>query len=95
MVEFVGRWHVRAFPIGGLNHYVLKTGYCGDGRTRPDRLILEYAAARMTLIGWRLDLLAEQFRLGTVERVHVTHPPRFQSGLREAHVTAMWIQEHR
>jgi hypothetical protein len=92
MTEFVGRWHIRAFPIHGLNHYVFKRGYCGDGQTRPDRLVLEYSAARMILIGWRLDLLAERFRRGGVERVCVTHPPRFQT--EEPHVTAMWIKEH-
>src|SRR4051812_49360554 len=78
VIEFIGRWQVRGFPITSLKHYTLKRnpGYHVGVHTPPDALILEYPGTRITLVGWRLGLLAEYLRLGRVARVRVV-PPRF------------------
>ena len=76
MIEFVGRWQVRGFPIGCLNQYILQANpeSNGDTNTPPDQLTLDYPAAVVTLVGWRLDLLAEELRFGHVARVRPVLP---------------------
>ena len=95
MIEFVGRWQVRGFPIGCLNCYILKANpeSSGDTNTPPDQLTLDYPAAVVTLVGWRLDLLAEELRFGHVVRVRVVPPPSKGSKVDEPHVTRIWVRE--
>ena len=94
MIEFVGRWQVRGFPITSLKRYTLKRnpGYHVGIHTPPDALFLEYPASRITLVGWRLGLLAEQLRLGQVARVRVV-PPRYTPRVRGLQAAAMWIRD--
>ena len=95
MIEFVGRWQVRGFPIGCLNQYILQANpeSNGDTNTPPDELTLDYPAAVVTLVGWRLDLLAEELRFGHVARVRVVPPPSKESKVDEPHVTRIWVRE--
>ena len=95
MIEFVGRWQVRGFPIGCLNQYILQANpeSNGDSNTPPDQLTLDYPAAIVTLEGWRLDLLAEELRFGHVVRVRVVPPPSTTSKVEEPHVTHIWVRE--
>ena len=95
MIEFVGRWQVRGFPIGCLNQYILQANpeSNGDTNTPPDELTLDYPAAVVTLVGWRLDLLAEELRFGHVVRVRVVPPPSKGSKVDEPHVTRIWVRE--
>jgi hypothetical protein len=94
MIEFVGLWQVRGFPFTSLKHYTLErnSGYHVDIHTPPDVLILEYPASRITLVGWRLGLLAEHLRLGQVARVRVV-PPRYKPRVRGPQAAAMWIRD--
>ena len=95
MIEFVGRWQVRGFPIGCLNQYILQANpeSNGDTNTPPDELTLDYPAAVVTLVGWRLDLLADELRFGHVVRVRVVPPPSTASKVEEPHVTHIWVRE--
>jgi hypothetical protein len=94
MIEFVGFWQVRGFPIASLRHYTLKRnpGYHVGIHTPPDALFLEYPASRITLVGWRLGFLAEQLHLGRVARVRVV-PPRYTPRVRGPQAAAMWIRD--
>ncbi len=94
MIEFVGLWQVRGFPIISLKRYTLKRnpGYHVGIHTPPDALFLEYPASRITLVGWWLGLLAEQLRLGRVARVRVV-PPRYTPRVRGPQAAAMWIRD--
>ena len=95
MIEFVGRWQVRGFPIGCLNQYILQANpeSNGDTNTPPDQLTLDYPAAVVTLVGWRLDLLTDELRFGHVVRVRVVPPPSKESKVDEPHVTRIWVRE--
>ena len=95
MIEFVGRWQVRGFPIGCLNQYILQANPEGnsDPNTPPDELTLDYPAAVVTLVGWRLDLLADELRFGHVVRVRAVSSPSFKSNLEEPCVTGIWVRE--
>ena len=94
MIEFVGRWQVRGFPIRCLNQYNLQANpeANGDPNTLPDELTLDYPAAVVTLVGWRLDLLAEELRFGHVVRVRAVSPPPFKSNVEEPCVTGIWVR---
>ena len=95
MIEFVGRWQVRGFPIGCLNQYILQANpeSNGDTNTPPDQLTLDDPAAVVTLVGWRLDLLADELRFGHVVRVRAVSSPSFKSNLEEPCVTGIWVRE--
>ena len=97
MIEFVGRWQVRGFPIGCLNQYTLEPNPESNGDTDtdtpPDQLTLDYPAAVVTLEGWRLDLLAEELRFGHVFRVCVVPPPSTPSDLNEPYVIRIWVRD--
>src|SRR6266571_4203377 len=95
MIEFVGCWQVRGFPIGCLNQYILQANpeSNGDTDSPPDQLTLDYPAAVVTLVGWRLDLLAEELRFGHVVRNRVVPPPSKESKVDEPHVTRIWVRE--
>ncbi len=95
MIEFVGRWQKRGFPIGCLNQYILQANpeSNGDTNSPPGELTLDYPAAVVTLEGWRLDLLAEELRFGHVARVRVVPPPSKESKVDEPHVTRIWVRE--
>jgi hypothetical protein len=95
MIEFVGRWQVRGFPIGCLNQYILQANpeSNGDTNTPPDQLTLDYPAAVVTLVGWRLDLLAEELRFGHVVRVRAVSPPSLKTNVEEPCVTGIWVRE--
>jgi len=95
MIEFVGRWQVRGFPIGCLNQYILQANpeSNGDSNTPPDQLTLDFPAAVVTLVGWRLDLLADELRFGHVVRVRAVSPPSFKSNVEEPCVTGIWVRE--
>ncbi len=95
MIEFVGRWQIRGFPIGCLNQYILQANPESNGDTNrpPDELTLDYPAAVVTLEGWRLDLLAGELRFGHVARVRVVPPPSKVSKVDEPHVTRIWVRE--
>ena len=95
MIEFVGRWQIRGFPIGCLNQYILQANpdSNGDTNTPPDQLTLDYPAAVVTLVGWRLDLLAPELRFGHVVRIRVVPPPSTTSKVEEPHVTRIWVRE--
>ena len=95
MIEFVGRWQVRGFPIGCLNQYILQANpeSNGDTNTPPDELTLDYPAAVVTLVGWRLDLLAEELRFGHVVRVRAVSPPSLKTNVEEPCVTGIWVRE--
>jgi hypothetical protein len=94
MIEFVGLWQVRGFPITSLKRYTLKRnpGYHVGIHTPPDALFLEYPASRITLVGWRLGLLAEALRLDQVARVRVV-PPRYTPRVRGPQAAAIWIRD--
>ncbi len=96
MIEFVGLWQVRGFPITSLKHYTFKRnpGYHVGIHTPPDALFLEYPTSRITLVGWRLGLLAEGLRLGRVARVRVV-PPRYTPRVLGPQAAAMWIRDFR
>ena len=95
MIEFVGRWQVRGFPIGCLNQYILQANpeSNGDSNTPPDQLTLDFPAAVVTLVGWRLDLLTEELRFGHVVRVCVVPPPSTPSDLNEPYVIRIWVRD--
>ena len=95
MIEFVGHWQVRGFPIRSLNQYTLEPNPENNGDTDapPDQLTLEYPAAVVTLEGWRLDLLAQELRFGHVVRIRVVPPPSTTSKVEEPHVTRIWVRE--
>ena len=95
MIEFVGHWQVRGFPIRCLNQYILQANPENDSDTNspPDQLTLEYPAAVVTLEGWRLDLLAQELRFGHVVRIRVVPPPSTTSKVEEPHVTSIWVRE--
>ena len=96
MIEFVGRWQIRGFPIGCLNQYILQPNPESNGdanNTPPDELMLEYPGAVVTLEGWRLDLLAQELRFGHVVRIRVVPPPSTTSMVEEPHVTHIWVHE--
>ena len=97
MIEFVGHWQVRGFPIRCLNQYTLEPNPDSNGDTDtdtpPDQLTLDYPAAVVTLEGWRLDLLAEELRFGHVFRVCVVPPPITPSDLNEPYVIRIWVRD--
>ena len=95
MIEFVGRWQIRGFPIGCLNQYILQANpeSSGDTNTPPDQLTLDYPAAVVTLVGWRLDLLADELRFGHVVRVRAVSPPSLKTNVEEPCVTGIWVRE--
>jgi hypothetical protein len=95
MIEFVGRRQVRGFPIRCLNQYILQANPDSNGETDtpPDELTLDYPVAVVTLVGWRLDLLAEELRFGHVVRIRVVPPPTTTSKVEEPHVTRIWVRE--
>ena len=97
MIEFVGHWQVRGFPIGSLNQYTLEPNPESNGDTDtdtpPDQLTLDYPAAVVTLEGWRLDLLTEELRFGHVVRVCVVPPPSTPSDLNEPYVIRIWVRD--
>src|SRR5205809_21625 len=95
MIEFVGHWQVRGFPISCLNQYTLQPNPDSNGDTDapPDQLTLDYVSAVVTLEGWRLDLLAEELRFGHVFRVCVVPPPSTTSDLNEPYVIRIWVRE--
>ena len=49
--------------------------------------------AVVTLVGWRLDLLAPELRFGHVVRIRVVPPPSTTSKVEEPHVTSIWVRE--
>lgn len=71
-IEFIDARRLWAFPIAGLEHFVLEDNpQHQDKRTSPpQQLVLTYPDATVTLRGWRLELMVGPLITGRVARVH-------------------------
>jgi hypothetical protein len=71
MIQFVGKRMTWGFAWSLLNYFVLKANPdCHDPKVEPvEELIFYFPAAKVTLLGWRLDLVLEHIASHSISRV--------------------------
>ncbi len=66
------------FNISQLLHYRVEANSAAGNNAPPEKLIIAFTTADVTLLGWRLDRVAERLRDGDLLAVR-TLPPRYLS----------------
>ena len=71
MIQFVGERMIWGFDWSHLNYFVLKANPdCHDPKVEPaDELIFYFHAAKVTLLGWRLNLMLDHIASHSITRV--------------------------
>lgn len=90
MLQFVGKRMTWGFDWSLLNYFVLKANpLCHDPQIEPtEELIFYFPAAKVTLLGWRLDLMLEHIAARSITRVWPS-----QRKLAEHTMEVAWISE--
>lgn len=71
MIQFVGKRMTWSFDWLLLNYAVLKANPdCHDPKNEPaQELIFYFRAAKVTLLGWRLDLMLDDLAMQSIARI--------------------------
>ena len=90
MIQFVGKRMTWGFAWSLLNYFVLKANPdCHDPKVDPaQELIFYFPAAKVTLLGWRLDSMLKHIATHSITRVWPS-----KKELPEQDMTMPWISE--
>ena len=90
MIQFVGERMTWGFDWSLLNYFVLKANPdCHDPKVEPaDELILYFHAAKVTLLGWCLDLMLDDIATHSIVRVW-----KLKRELADPNMEVAWISE--
>src|SRR5438552_19043361 len=90
MIQFVGKRMTWGFDWSLLNYFVLKANPdCHDPKVEPaDELILYFHAAKVTLLGWCLDLMLDDIATHSIVRVW-----KLKRELADPNMEVAWISK--
>ena len=90
MIQFLGERMIWSFDWSLLNYLVLKANPdCHDPKVEPaDELIFYFHAAKVTLLGWRLNLMLDDIASHSITRVW-----KLEKELASQHMEVAWISE--
>ena len=90
MIQFVGKRMTWGFGWSLLHYFVLKANPdCHDPKVEPaQELIFYFQAAKVTLLGWRLDLVLDDIASHSITRVWMS-----KGDLAGQSMEAAWVSE--
>jgi len=93
MIQFVGKRMTWGFDWSLLNYFVLKANPdCHDPKVEPaEELIFYFPAAKVTLLGWRLDLMLEHIGTHSITRVWPSQREPAEQNMEIAWISEMFV----